>query len=93
MDAYADWGYHESDVSNLRKKVAISIVERNKMTERLNNGMALRCQDLGVNFVDGSTILDANFHVKGFFCNPKDPFDHHYRRARYALWLAFKKLT
>lgn len=88
-----DWEPHKSDVSNLRKKVAIPIVERNKMTERLNNCMAISCKDLNINFIDGCSMLNANYHVKHFFCNPQDPYDHHYRRGHYALWLAFKKLT
>lgn len=87
-----DWDGHEGELSLLRKKVAISLLDRNKMTERLNEQLALICLQLDVNFVDGSTMRDSTFQVKKCFRNPNDAYDHHYRRGRYALWLASKKL-
>lgn len=87
-----DWQGKNDDVGNLRVKAGVSLFERNAMTKRLNTNIANCCHALGLHFVEGDNALNEDMTVKSWLLNPIDPFDHHYRRSRYALWLASKRL-
>jgi len=87
-----NWQGKDDDVGHLRVKAGVSLYERNMMTQRLNAGIADCCKVLALNFVDGDNALNADMAVKSWLVNPNAPYDHHYRRGRYALWLATKTL-